>query len=213
MSNKFRITKTQIPFCKLDELKFEFYLSFELWHLEFQNIMLDIILAIFLLLGFLLGLKDGLLKKIFTLIAVLLGIFLSYRFFRFGSAYLMNNAHFSPQLAVITSFLVIFLAVYILIRLIYRFFEPDKPKYSVLNRILGGIVGLVQAAIVASFLLLAASFFQFPNEEMKETSKLYTPLLNIAPQMIDITSSVIPRSTKEAIQDSLQEHKPLKIEN
>ncbi|MBS4029709.1 MAG: CvpA family protein [Ignavibacteriales bacterium] len=167
--------------------------------------MLDIILASFLLLGFLLGLKDGLLKKVFTLIAVLLGAYLSYRFFRMGSVFLMNNASFSPQLSVALSFLLIFLIVYIVVKVLYRLFEPDKPKYSIINRILGGIVGIVQAVIVLSFLLLGASFFHFPNEEMKEPSKLYKTLINLAPQIMDKTEDIFPRSTQESLQDSLQE--------
>jgi membrane protein required for colicin V production len=169
--------------------------------------MLDIILSIFLLLGLLLGVKEGFLKKVFSFTAVLLGLFLAYRFFRYGSVYLMKNASFSPQLAIIVSFLAIFLVVYILIKLLSKIFEPEKGTLSVANRILGGIVGLVQSVIVLSFLLLALSFFQLPKEEMKETSKLYSPILNLAPQMIDVTTNMIPRSTKEAVQDSLEEMK------
>ncbi|MBM4165639.1 MAG: hypothetical protein FJ218_01730 [Ignavibacteria bacterium] len=168
--------------------------------------MLDFILSIFLILGFLLGLKEGMIKKIFSFLGVFIGLFVAYKYFRFVNLFVIKQFHLSPQFSALLSFIIIFLIIYIVFKIFSKIFEPKSASLSVANRIIGGIIGIAQAAIVLSFLLIGVTFFQLISDEMKSSSVLYSNVVNIAPRIIDIFSTFLSQPYERKPLDSLQQN-------
>lgn len=147
---------------------------------------LDIILALFLTFGFVKGLIKGLFVEVASLLALILGIYGAIHFSDFVGNYLYDLLNWNKKYVGLTSFIITFILIVLAITLLGKFFTKlaDFASLGLLNRLLGGVFGLLKIALVLSVLLI---FFNKFNTKIKlvaestlNESILYSPLKETA---------------------------------
>ncbi len=110
------------------------------------------------------GIFRGLIKELIIILALVLGYLLGFAFFEQGGVWLMKSIHGLPQTgARILSFTIIFIGVNIVLRLLGSFLEKII-KFAFLqtiNRLGGGLFGLLKSLIFLSILLFIVRLLPF----------------------------------------------------
>ncbi len=147
---------------------------------------IDIILLIFLLYGFIRGLFNGLFVEITSLLALILGIYGAIYFSDFTGNLLHQVLSWDKKYITIASFVLTFIAIVIVIKLLGKFFTKvaDFASLGIVNKLFGGIFGLLKMALIASVLLIYFNKFNNKVELVAETtlqeSILYNPVKGLA---------------------------------
>ena len=146
---------------------------------------LDIVLGILLIWGLYKGLINGLFVELTSLVALIAGIFGSIHFSYIAGDYLSQNMDWNPRYINITSFIITFIAIVLLVHFAGKLLTKiaDFAMLGLLNKIAGGIFGALKVAIILGALLIffekATASFNFINEETKKESILYGPVRDI----------------------------------
>ena len=114
---------------------------------------LDIVIAIVLVIGIILGVKTGLIKMVISLAGLILAIFLAGRFY-VALAGVMNFIP-SEQAARVVAYIIIFIVVMIIAAIIAWLLTKFVSAILLgwINRLVGGIVGLLVGAIFCGAIL------------------------------------------------------------
>lgn len=140
--------------------------------------ILDILLAVPLCWLIFLGWKRGLVREVATLVGVLLGLW--------GAMHLSQQV--APMLgidgesAVLVAFIVIFLVALVIAYLLGKAVEGlmRAAKLSVVNRLLGALLGAAKALVVLAtllnFVVMLDSKEMIIKPEVKQKSVLYGPV-------------------------------------
>lgn len=151
---------------------------------------LDIVLAIPLLWFMIKGFRNGFVIELASLAALILGIFVALHFSFYAEDYLREQFDIADNYLTIISFVITFVitAVVIIIigKIIHRLF--NFIALGLLNKLAGGIFGLLKAAIVLSIILYFINGFNSSliKSEVKEKSVLYNPIQALAPTLLPI---------------------------
>ncbi|MGD1947032.1 MAG: CvpA family protein [Croceivirga sp.] len=146
---------------------------------------LDVVLGILLAWGLYKGLTNGLFVELASLVALIAGIYGSIHFSYIAGDYLSDNMEWSPRYIKITSFVLTFIAIVILVHFAGKVLTKvaNFAMLGLLNKIAGGIFGALKVAIILGALLLffekATASFTFINDETKKDSILYGPVRDI----------------------------------
>ncbi len=146
---------------------------------------LDIVLGILLVWGLYKGLTNGLFVELASLVALIAGIFGSIHFSYIAADYLSQNMDWNPRYIKITSFIITFIAIVLLVHFAGKLLTKiaDFAMLGLLNKIAGGIFGALKVAIILGALLVffekATASLNFINEETKKESILYQPVRDI----------------------------------
>ncbi|HTR80129.1 MAG TPA: CvpA family protein [Bacteroidota bacterium] len=156
---------------------------------SFDYILL-IILAVFIFAGW----RKGFLKKIIALVCLGLALILATKYAApLGEEFLIPlgvDAGFSTILA----YILIVCGIMLIQAIIYRI-AIKKIADGLWNKIGGGVIGLIEGAIILSMLVLFLSiYFHFPSQETRATSALYLPVKNFAPRIFDSINTFFPES-------------------
>jgi len=152
---------------------------------------IDIIILIPLLLGFVFGLSKGFISEIISIAVIVVGIYGSKWLSPIMVSILTDVFKVSERLAVPLSFVVLFIAIAVALKIIAKSLNKLINSISLggLNKLFGGIFGLIKYALIISLLL---NVFQaidakagLLKPELKASSILYTPLTNFAPELWD----------------------------
>lgn len=147
----------------------------------------DIIIVIFLLFGLIRGLMKGLFIEVASLIALIGGIWGSIHFSYFIGDFLKESVSWGEKQISLAAFAITFVLIVVAVSLLGKFLTKlaDLAALGILNKILGGIFGLLKIALVLSIIFI---FFQklntsitFLNKKTLEESILYKPVKGIAP--------------------------------
>ena len=149
---------------------------------------LDLILGILLLIGLVRGFFRGFLVELAGLIALVAGIYAAIYFSDGTLSFLKTFLDWEPRYLKVLAFALTFLVVVIAISLLARLLTKvmDLMALGIVNKLLGGIFGLVKMAFIVSV------FFMFVNQsvsvnigqETKENSLLYPTIEMIAPLLL-----------------------------
>ena len=164
-----------------------------------MNTFVDIVLVVYLLLGAYAGFKKGIIKSLVGFIGLIAVIILSYSLKTSLANFLINNMpffNFSGSLEGLTSlniliynavsFIVIFILLYCILNLIIVLtgFIDTLLKFTVIwilpSKILGAIVGFVEAWLFAFLVIFALSSFNFTNVMVRDC-KMTDIILNHTP--------------------------------
>lgn len=144
------------------------------------------------------GFSKGLILELATLIGMALGILAAYYFSPGLSSALKDYLTFSDPILKIISYIAIFLCVLLVSWLIGKLISKGADLIALgwLNKILGGIFGLVKGVLVSALLVMAVIYFD-KNEKVitpraKERSMFYQGLSRVVPDFI-----IMKRSTDE----------------
>lgn len=166
--------------------------------------IVDIILVGLLILGAVRGFTKGLIAQLFSLAALLLGVWGAIRFSDYTATFLIEKFHLSNQYIALIAFAITFtlivIAVHFLGKLIEGFF--DLTVLGIVNKVSGLVFGFIKYAFILSILIVIAEKvnvrMNFYSKETKEKSYVYEPLSKLAP-------SVFPYLHFESIRDSFRE--------
>ncbi|NCQ19020.1 MAG: CvpA family protein [Ignavibacteria bacterium] len=171
---------------------------------------LDIIFGVIAIAAFILGFKDGFVRKLIGslgfFLAIFLGIFLSVPF----GTILNKMFGMEKYLAEIFGGFVVFLLVVLITSLLKRVIHPFDKVNNFMNRLTGGIVGIIQIVYFVSAALYLLHIFKVPSEKDQVKSFSYSTLYKLLPGTIDYIGEYAPnpkKSIKELIieKDSIKE--------
>lgn len=147
----------------------------------------DIIIAALLLFGFIRGIFKGLFVEIASLVALIGGVYGAIHFSFYASEYLKKQLDWDEHYISLTAFALTFIAIVIIVSLAGKLLTKiaDLAALGILNKILGGIFGLLKIAFILSVIL---SFFikmndtiPFVSKQQLKESILILPIKNVAP--------------------------------
>ena len=115
--------------------------------------VLDLFLICPLILYSLFGLRDGLVKKLVSIGAIVLALFLGQAFMRDAGEFMVQNMGTAKSDAPSMGFMAIFLFVTIVASVLYRLLSGNFKIGGIADRVLGVLLGFIQGALLASSLL------------------------------------------------------------
>ncbi|MCK5846128.1 MAG: CvpA family protein [Bacteroidales bacterium] len=153
---------------------------------------LDAILAIPLLWFTYKGFSKGLIIELATLIALLLGIYISAHFSDYTADFLRQKLDFHSEYMSIISFSLTFVGVVFLVMIFGKSLEKviNVLLLGFINKILGGVFGLIKVAFILSIFIFILTTFEVEQKLIKpstqEKSLLYPPIKLIAPTVFPV---------------------------
>jgi len=151
---------------------------------------LDIVLAIPLLWFTYKGFRNGFIIELASLAALILGIFVALHFSFYAEDYLRDNFEIAENYLYIISFAITFIIVAVLVYLVGKIIHKLVSIIALgfLNRLVGGIFGLLKTALVLSVILYFLNGFDTDSSiikpEVKSDSYLYDPIQSLVPMII-----------------------------
>ena len=131
------------------------------------------------------GFKRGLIIELASLLALILGIYAALYFSGYAADFLINNMKMDPKYVPLTSFILTFIVVVIIVYFIGKILEKlvNIVALGFLNKLAGGVFGILKAVVVVSIILLIINHFNddLISKQKKKNSFLYAPIASIAP--------------------------------
>jgi membrane protein required for colicin V production len=147
---------------------------------------IDILIFIPLIYGGWQGFKKGFIVEIFTLLALLVGVYAGVHLSDQVTVILRDSANMSWKYLPTFSFILVFLMVGAMVYFLGKLVEKviDFTGLKLINKLAGMFFGLVKFLYVISIVLLIEESFQMKGEvlpsEAKERSLLYSPVKNLS---------------------------------
>jgi uncharacterized membrane protein required for colicin V production len=140
---------------------------------------------------------------------VILALILATKYMKAGGEYTQGLFKFDAEPSYIVSFAIIFVFVVLLSNFFYRWFGGENKTYAWWNRLAGGLVGIVEGAIVLSLVIILLNLFDMPASEAKRKSSLYKPVSYLAPSLFDQFNKLFPKSKKfkEELYNAIERYK------
>ena len=143
---------------------------------------IDIIISVLLVIGLISGLRGGLVKQVASSTGLIGGLLLGRAFYVPVGEWLGATFGISAEAAHITAFILILVVVPLLFSLVGWLVSKILSAICLgwINRILGGVVGVLKFALFAGIIITGIEFFDKHDalvaEEKKEASILYYPI-------------------------------------
>tara|TARA_R110002051_G_scaffold71624_5_gene129398 strand:+ start:37636 stop:38160 length:525 start_codon:yes stop_codon:yes gene_type:complete len=153
--------------------------------------LLDIILGIPLIWGLWKGYKNGLFMEIASIVALVAGIFGAIHFSYITGNYLSNHLNWDERNMSIIAFIITLILIIIIVSLIGKLLTKvaNFAMLGLLNKIAGGIFGILKVAIILGATLLffdrMDSTLDLLDKKTKEESILYQPIKDIGALLFD----------------------------
>lgn len=147
---------------------------------------MDLVLGGFLLYGFGKGIWKGLFTELASLLSLLLGLFIAIKFSGFTAGLLQGVYTGNPKYIAIVAFGLTFIAVVAGVIVLGKVFTSlaSLASLGIINRILGGVFGLIKMALILSvslnFFLKINSTGLFARQETLQNSVFFYPVLQIS---------------------------------
>jgi uncharacterized membrane protein required for colicin V production len=154
--------------------------------------LLDILIFTPTLLFILLGVRDGTVRKLVAIVVLIAGLILAQMYMRDLGNIIVGRGGIDAEEAPTYGFLIIFFGLFILQALLYKIITKSYKIGGIPDRIGGTVLGFIEGAIFVSSLLFIFAMSGFPDRQTKRDSSFYKPIVNIAPQILDLTSTVGP---------------------
>lgn len=148
--------------------------------------VLDIILLICFIPAIIGGLRRGFIAQVISIVSIILGIWLSFRFSSLLSGWMSGWLHASEPVLQIISFTVILILVILALGALGKLLEATIKIILLgwLNKLLGLVFALLKYALIIGLLLMLFNFlnseFSMVDKKVLSDSVLYTPLLDTA---------------------------------
>ena len=143
---------------------------------------IDIIIAVLLVIGLIGGLRDGLVKQVAGLAGLIGGLLLGRAFYMPLGEWMASVLSISDEAARITAFILILVIVPLLFSLVGWLVSKLLKAICLgwINRLLGGLVGVLKFALLAGVLITGVELFDkhgaIVPEDKKEASIFYYPI-------------------------------------
>jgi uncharacterized membrane protein required for colicin V production len=152
--------------------------------------LLDILIFVPILLCILFGLRDGIVRKIVAIVVLIAGLILGQLYMHDIGKYLADHGGVSQEDAPIYGFLSIFLGLLIVQGFCYRIITKNYKIGGIADRLGGLFLGFIEGTLFVSSMLFIFAMSGFPDRTTIHDSSFYKSIVNIAPQILDLTSSL-----------------------
>ncbi len=124
----------------------------------------DILIAVISLFFIIRGWIKGFILEFFHLLAIFISLFLSFKFYILLSKFFLKYVNYGKEFVNISSFLIVFLASYLVIFLIRKYLLPVEKisLLKIIDKILGAITGFLISAMVTYGIGYLIMFFYKP---------------------------------------------------
>jgi membrane protein required for colicin V production len=129
---------------------------------------LDLVLLLVLGLGALLGARSGLLWQVARVVAFAAAIYACLRYHTVAAGWLLQNiSGLTPSLLWLLAYGITFLAVYLICFLVFYALEKAlrAAHLKLMDRVLGAVVGVVKAGLLAGAILLGLALYATPESD------------------------------------------------
>jgi len=176
-------------------------------------IALDWLILVILLGGLIRGYMVGAVRQIGSIIGIVAALLFSVEFMESVGTVIVSSLGLSESLIPLTGFTVLFLGVYLLFLALSHLVEQvlESLSLSILNRIAGGAVGGVKAALLLSLLFLVLAGLEMPQRDTRDASAFYQPVARLLPRTIEAAEEWMPAAKKAA--DQLGRHIRSKVQS
>lgn len=153
---------------------------------------LDIFLAVILGIGLFRGFTRGFILELFSLISLVVGIFLAYHGSGILVDFVINNWNWEFAQMHVLAFVFILIVVIVIFQLMGKGLTKlsDIVSLGLLNRILGGFFNLLKTALILSVVINVWLWLNTVGGmgviPFSENSKLYAPLQKLVPGVYQI---------------------------
>jgi Uncharacterized membrane protein, required for colicin V production len=154
--------------------------------------LLDILIFVPILMCILFGVRDGIVRKLVAIIVIIAGLVLGQIYMRNVGNFIVGRGGVSHEDAPMDGFLIIFLCLLIIQGFLYRILTKSYKIGGIADRIGGIVLGFIEGVLFVSSMLFIFAMADFPDRQNKHDSEFYKSVVNIAPQILDMTSTVGP---------------------
>jgi len=161
--------------------------------------LLDILIVVPIILFTLMGLRDGIVRKAIAILVMIGGLFAGQIFQHDAGEFLVSKVGADPSSAPMLGYLTIFFGLVLLQALVYRLVAGKYKIGGVADRIIGCGLGFAEGMLLVSSILLILLPTGFPSRTTARDSRFYKSVVNIAPQILDVESSINTESIQESI--------------
>ena len=131
------------------------------------------------------GFKRGLVVELFSLLALIAGVYAALYFSDYAAKFLIENFSLNEDYVPIISFILTFIGVVVIVYFVGKLLEKlvDMVALGVLNKLAGAVFGILKAAIFLSIIIMLINSFddEWISKDKKKESVLYSPVSAIAP--------------------------------
>lgn len=155
----------------------------------------DLFLLIFFLIGAYSGYKDGFLMSLFSILAIVLGVFGGFKLMGLAMIYLQDHFHADKAVLPYIAFFVVFILIVIIVTLIGRMIKQsiNKSFLGSMDSVMGACLGIIKTAFMFSIIIWIIDSLKFSMpEEWVNGSWLYPFTAQLAPTVSGWIGDFIP---------------------
>ena len=155
-------------------------------------IVVDLIIAVLLGYALFKGIKNGLVVSVISLIALIVGIYISLRFSFFTRNFLTENTQWNPNTLTIAAFFITFVAVLVLLYFLGKAVTKlaESLALGFVNKILGAVFEGIKMLLIISFFLNLFQKINFNNlivsKEKLDESVFYEPIEKVSKEIFPL---------------------------
>jgi membrane protein required for colicin V production len=150
---------------------------------------LDLFLGVLLLLSVLKGWRSGALSMLLSVVVLVFAAFAASAVAEpLGNVIRIGPVYGRPVVGFFFAFVLFLLAGGFLKRLL-------RPKRGILrgfDALIGALLGLIRGGFILSLVLVVMKLMSLPPERMRNESRLYPVLINVAPQIASVLRPLVP---------------------
>jgi membrane protein required for colicin V production len=156
--------------------------------------VLDIIGITLVIIFFIRGYMKGIIVAAFSVLAILLGVICSLKLSQTLASYILEKGYASSGWAPLIAYVVLFIIVVLLVRLIAKAFESSAKAMMMgwVNSSIGGFLYAFLAAVIWSSFLWLGNEMSLISEATIQESKTYSYAQPIAPWLFDKVGKIWP---------------------
>ena len=151
---------------------------------------LDLLLASWLIIAGLLGFRDGSVRKLTSLVMTGVALFVGHMLMRSVGDVFIETLSVGDATGPMMGFLAVFVGIVLVQSIVYKIATESYKIGGLADMVAGSFLGLFQGMLFLSSLLFILSFAGVPSKSTKEYSKIYRSVVNIAPQLLDLFTTV-----------------------
>ncbi|MBI4428541.1 MAG: CvpA family protein [Ignavibacteriales bacterium] len=152
--------------------------------------ILDFLIMPPIILTTMLGLRDGIVRKGVAILATVAALYFGQVFMHQAGSFYIENFEVEQSSAPVYGFMSVFSLVLVIQSLFYHLVTKNYKMGGIIDRVGGSFLGFVQGIIFMSCLLWIFSLQGVPSPKTAKQSELYRPVVNVAPQILDMFSNI-----------------------
>jgi len=143
---------------------------------------LDIIIVVPLLYGLLKGFSNGIIKEVTSLFSLFIGVYVAVNFSEFLEPKFINILDGYQEFVPVLAFGVLFLVSVLCVKALGLVVDKITKALALgfFSRLFGGVFGFLKVVVIFSFLVVLITDYNLVNNQTKEDSVLFDPLLDVA---------------------------------